>query len=132
MKEPIWVPRLAVEAMHFDQLREHGGLPGLRDENALEAALARPQQKFAYAERIDLAGLAAAYSFGLARSHAFRDGNKRIAFLTAAVFLELNGQEVTASETDVVTAMVSLAEGSLTEPRMAKWWREHMKPRRSA
>ncbi len=79
MGEPRWVERLIVEAVHLDQLREHGGLPGLRDENTLEAALARPRHKWAYGST-DLATLAAAYGYGLVTSHPYRDGNKRTAF----------------------------------------------------
>ena len=127
MREPVWVPRLAVDAMHLDQLREHGGLPGIRDENALESALARPRHKYAYDSGTDLAALAAAYGFGIARSHPFRDGNKRIAFLTMVVFLELNGHGFEAEESDVVTAMVALAQGTLTEAGLAKWLRAHTK-----
>src|SRR5436309_4901048 len=100
MREPRWVPRLVLEAVHVDQLREHGGLPGLRDENALESALARPRQKWAYDEDADLALLAAAYGFGIASNHPYRDGNKRVAFLAMAVFLGLNGYEIEATETE--------------------------------
>lgn len=121
MREPSWVPRLVVDAVHLDQLREHGGLPGVRDENALEAALARPRQKWAPAT--DLAALAAAYAFGLANAHPFNDGNKRIAFLTAVVFLGLNGKDLDAAETDVVQVMVALAGGSLKEQQLAAWLR---------
>ena len=121
MREPRWVPRLVVDAVHLDQLREHGGLPGVRDENALEAALARPRQKWAPAT--DLAALAAAYAFGLANAHPFNDGNKRIAFLTAVVFLGLNGKDLDAAETDVVQVMVALAGGSLKEQQLAAWLR---------
>ena len=121
MREPSWVPRLVVDAVHLDQLREHGGLPGVRDENALEAALARPRQKWAPAT--DLAALAAAYAFGLANAHPFNDGNKRIAFLTAVVFLGLNGKDLDAAETDVVQVMIALAGGSLKELQLAAWLR---------
>jgi death-on-curing protein len=121
VREPSWVPRLVVDAVHLDQLREHGGLPGVRDENALEAALARPGQK--WAPTTDLAALAAAYAFGLANAHPFNDGNKRIAFLTAVVFLGLNGKDLDAAETDVVQVMVVLAGGSLKEQQLAAWLR---------
>ena len=79
MREPRWVPRLVVDSVHVDQLREHGGLPGVRDENALEAALARPRQKWNYEPESDLSVLAAAYAFGVAKAHPFNDGNKRTA-----------------------------------------------------
>lgn len=121
-----WVPRLVVDAAHLDQLREHGGLPGIRDENALEAALARPQQKAHYEPDLDLATLAAAYAFGLAKAHPFTDGNKRTAFLTAVIFLGLNKKDLDATETEVVQVMTALAAGTLTEAAMAKWIRERL------
>lgn len=120
------MPRLVVDAAHLDQLREHGGLPGVRDDNGLEAALARAPQKWHYAPDSDLATLAAAYAFGLAKAHAFNDGNKRTAFLTAVIFLGLNGKDLDATETEVVQAMTALAAGSLTEPAMATWIRERL------
>jgi death-on-curing protein len=126
MKEPRWVPRLVVEATHLDQLREHGGLPGIRDENGLEAALARPRQKWHYEPDTDLASLAAAYAFGLAKAHAFNDGNKRMSFLAAVIFLGLNGKDLDATEAEVVQAMTALAAGSLTEPALATWIRARL------
>lgn len=123
MREPRWVPRLVVDAVHVDQLREHGGLPGLRDENALEAALARPRQKWHYDSEVDLATLAAAYAFGLSSAHPFNDGNKRIAFLTAVVFLDLNGKDLAAGEAEVVQVMTALAAGTLNEAELATWFR---------
>jgi len=123
-----WVPRLVVDAAHLDQLREHGGLPGVRDESALEAALARPQQKGHYEPASDLATLAAAYAFGIARAHPFNDGNKRIAFLTAVIFLGLNGTDLNASEAEVVQVMTALAAGSLSEVEMAEWMRVRLEP----
>jgi death-on-curing protein len=126
MREPRWVTRLVVDAVHFDQLHEHGGLPGVRDENALEAALARPRQKWHYDTDIDLATLAAAYAFGLATAHAFNDGNKRIAFLTAVIFLDLNGKDLAADEADVVQVMTTLAAGSLSETHLATWIRKRL------
>ena len=123
--------RIVVDAIHLDQVREHGGLAGLRDENALEAALARPRQKWHYEPRSDLATLAAAYAFGLSRSHPFRDGNKRVAFIVMVVFLELNGRHFQADEAGVVQAMVTLAEGSLSEKDLASWiWKNSTKPKR--
>ncbi len=121
--EPRWVDRLVVEAVQFDLIREHGGMPGLRDEHALEAALARPLQRRAYHADADLAELAAAYGHGLATGHPFHDGNKRIAFVTMAVFLELNGAELEADEAEVVTVMLGLAAGETTEEQLAAWVR---------
>lgn len=126
MKEPRWVPRVVVDAAHLDQLREHGGLPGVRDENGLEAALARARQKWHYEPDADLASLAAAYAFGLAKAHAFSDGNKRTAFLTAVIFLGLNGKDLDATEPEVVQVMIALAAGSLPEADLATWIRERL------
>ena len=126
--EPCWVDRLVVEAVQFDLVREHGGMPGLRDENALEAALARPRQRRAYRPDADLAEMAAAYGHGLATGHPFHDGNKRIAFVTMAVFLELNGVELVADEAAVVTAMVAVAAGELSEEQLAAWVRTSSAP----
>jgi death on curing protein len=130
MREPRWVPRLVLDAIHLDQLREHGGLPGVRDEAALESALARPRQKWAYEAAADLVLLAAAYGFGLARNHPYRDGNKRVAFLAMATFLGLNGFDIEAPEPEVVTVMVGVAAGHLTEHQLAEWLRSHLVPLR--
>lgn len=126
MATPRWVPRLALDATHLDQLREHGGLPGIRDKTALEAALARAQQKHHYQPESDLATLAAAYAFGLAKAHPFNDGNRRAAFLAAMIFLGLNGKDLDATEAQVVQVMTALAAGSLTEAAMATWMRERL------
>ena len=123
---PRWVGRLVVEAVHIDQIREHGGLPGLRDEGALESALARPRQRLVHEPSADLAELAAACGFGLARSHPFVDGNKRIAFLAMAVFLGLNGKAIQCPEAEVVTAILALAAGKLSEDELADWLRPRM------
>jgi len=126
-REPRWLARTVVDAMHADQLREHGGLPGVRDENALESALARPRQKWFYAKERDLAALAAAYGFGLASSHPYRDGNKRIALLAIATFLGINGYDLDATDADVVTIMVAMAAGRCSEAELTRWIRDHMK-----
>lgn len=128
MREPRWVPRIVVDSIHVDQLREHGGLAGVRDENALEAALARARQQWSYEPTSDLASLGAAYSFDLARAHPFSDGNKRTAFLTMMTFLGLNGKELSATEVDVVQMMVALADGAVTEAMLADWVRVRLVP----
>ena len=120
------MPRVVVDATHLDQLRAHGGLPGVRDENALESALARPRQKWHYEPDTDLATLAAAYAFGLTKAHAFNDGNKRSTFLTAVIFLGLNGKDLESSEAEVVQVMVALAEGSMKEPQLIEWLRPRL------
>lgn len=118
--------RVVVDAIHLDQIREHGGLPGLRDEGLLESALARPRHKWTYKKRPDLASLAAAYGFGIVKNHPYRDGNKRVAFLTMVVFLGLNGFDLVAAETDVVTTMVTAAAGGCSEAALAKWIRSNI------
>lgn len=107
-------------------LRAHGGLRGLRDEVGLESALARPRQQFAYDTTTDVAALAAAYGFGIARNHPFNDGNKRVAFVVMGVFLGLNGSAIEAPETEVVSIMLDLAAGALTEEELADWLRSRI------
>jgi len=119
--EPRWIDRVVVDAIHLDQIREHGGLAGIRDESALEAALARPRQKRHYEPNTSIPALAAAYGFGLSRAHPYRDGNKRVSFVVMVVFLELNGWRFTATEEEVVAAMVALAAGTLDEAALADW-----------
>lgn len=126
--EPRWLPRVVVDAIHTEQLREHGGLPGVRDENALESALARPQQKWHYSTGADTATLAAAYGFGLVKNHPYRDGNKRIGFLAIATFLGVNGYDFSATDAEVVTHMLALADGRVSEEALADWIRTHRTP----
>ncbi|MCP9931172.1 type II toxin-antitoxin system death-on-curing family toxin [Cyanobium sp. AMD-g] len=130
MAEPRWLPRLVIEAVHLDQLREHGGLRGLRDEHALEAALARPRQRWNFEPESDLATLAAAYAFGLVKAHAFHDGNKRTAFLAAVIFLGLNGVDLVAEEEAVVQVMLALAAGECSERALETWLRSHLQAHR--
>jgi death on curing protein len=122
-REPHWLDRMVIDAIHDEQIREHGGLAGVRDENALESALARPRQKWQYDAKADIAALAAAYGFGLARNHPYRDGNKRIAFLALYTFLGVNGWDFNATEADVVTEIVALAAGHVSEDELAAWIR---------
>jgi death-on-curing protein len=122
--------RVVVDAIHTEQLREHGGLPGIRDETALESALARAQQKWNYAERADVALLAAAYGFGLVKNHPYRDGNKRIGFLALVTFLGVNGYDLEAGDTDVISEMLALADGRVSEDELADWIRRHSIKRR--
>jgi death-on-curing protein len=126
MTEPVWLTRSVVEALHADQIREHGGKPGVRDVALLKSALARPQRTWEYDKDADLAALAAEYGFGLAKSHPFADGNKRIAFVATNVFLLINGYEIDAPEPEVVNAMVRLADGRLTRSRFAQWIRKYL------
>jgi death-on-curing protein len=117
-----------LDVLHDDQLREHGGALGVRDDGLLESALARPRRKWAYVEAPDLATLAAAYAFGLAKNHGYVDGNKRVAFMAAYVFLGLNGTDLEADERDVVTTIERLAAGRLSEAAVAEWIRTHLRP----
>lgn len=128
--EPTWLTRIVVDAIHHDQLREHGGLPGIRDENVLESALARPQQKWHYADTTDIPMLAAAYAFGLVKNHPYRDGNKRIGFLAMVTFLGINGHGLAATDAEVVTEIVALADGGVSEEALAGWIRQHCTKRR--
>jgi death-on-curing protein len=114
-----------VDAIHNDQVREHGGLPGIRDENALESALARAQQKWHCTDCIDIRALAAAYAFGFVKNHPYLDGNKRIGFLAMATFLGLNGFDLEATDVEVIAEMLALAEGTVSEEALAAWIRRH-------
>ena len=115
-----------LDAIHQAQIREHGGAPGVRDEGALESALARPRQKFGYGAKLDWGTLAAAYAFGLAKNHGFVDGNKRVAFMAAYVFLGLNGYDLEVSEPEVAATIEAVAAGRVTEARLATWFRAHL------
>jgi death on curing protein len=124
----IWIGRAVVLAAHDEQLAEHGGPSGIRDDNMLESALARAQNLAAYGEP-DIADLAAAYAFGIARNHPFVDGNKRTAFVALVLFLALNGQSLNAPHTTCVFTMLRLASGELSEANLALWIRKHLAPR---
>jgi death on curing protein len=126
--EPIWLTRVVLDAIHIDQIREHGGLFGVRDENALESALHRPRHTWLYDRTADLATLAAAYAFGLAMNHPYYDGNKRVALLAMLAFLAINGHDIEASDDEVLTTMLALAGGRLAESDLAVWIRAHVGP----
>ncbi len=126
MAEPHWLTRVAVDVLHHDQLVEHGGLPGIRDENILESALARPSQRWHYEGTKDLAILAAVYGHGLTTGHPYADGNKRIGFLAMAIFLDLNGLELEVESPDVVRVVRQLAAGDLSEQKLGEWLRDHL------
>src|ERR1022692_3988018 len=120
MKEPQWLLPETVLALQERLLAEFGGLRGLRDAGLLDSALARPQQLFAYGKP-SISELAAAYAYGLVRNHPFLDGNKRIGFATAVVFLEINNQHFVASEADSVLKTLALASNELDESGYAGW-----------
>jgi death-on-curing protein len=126
MKEPLWVNREDCTAIHELMLAEHGGLAGIRDEGLLESALSKPRNLFAYgspklATLATLATLAAGYAAGIVHNHPFLDGNKRTGFMVAAVFLEVNGCVLTATEESVVQNTLALAAGKLKEADYAAW-----------
>jgi death-on-curing protein len=123
--EPIWVNPAAVLRFHGDSLMEFGGSPGIRDQGAIELALARPRNLFAYGQP-DLCALAAAYTAGVCQNHGFVDGNKRTASLTGFTFLYENGYTIIAEQAEVVAAMLALADHTLDEAGYAAWLREHI------
>ncbi|MEO0613885.1 MAG: type II toxin-antitoxin system death-on-curing family toxin [Pseudomonadota bacterium] len=120
MSDFIWLQRDIVLALYTEQIAEHGGTEGPRDEGLLDGALARPQNLFAYSA-ISIFDLAAAYGFGIAQNHPFVDGNKRTCFLAAATFLYLNGYEVETTQIDVVETILDLAGGKIAEADFARW-----------
>jgi death-on-curing protein len=132
MTEPLWLLRAWVDALHFQQLNRFGGLFGVRDEGAIESALARPRNQWEYAGERDIAALAAAYGYGLTRSHGYSDGNKRVGFMAMSVFLDLNGWSLEAEEAEVVVVMLGVAAGEMPETEFAAWVRCHLQPTESA
>ena len=118
-----WLSRQAIEIIHQEQLSEHGGLPGLKDENALEAALARPLHKAAYGED-DIFVLAAAYMYGIVRNHPFSDGNKRTGFLAAYVFLLIHGHSIQAEQAEIIEFVLSVAAGEIDEEGITRFLRD--------
>jgi len=126
-RAPVWVRPDVVTAIHQRQLAEHGGAEGVRDAGLLASALDRPRNLLAYGDPApDLARLAAAYGFGVARDHPFVDGNKRTALVVMLVFLKLNGVEVAALAQESYEAIMSLAAGNLDEEALADWLRDHL------
>jgi death-on-curing protein len=123
--EWVWVALDVAQAAHREQLVEHGGGEGVRDGGLLESAMVPPQQLAHYGEP-DVAALAAAYAFGIARNHPFVDGNKRTAAVVSETFLVLNGQDLLATDAELVVAFLALAAGELVEDELADWFREHL------
>lgn len=120
MIEPHWLSVRIIEDIHEEQLVIFGGPEGIRDPGALESALARPVNRWHYGSR-DLAELAAAYGFGIARNHPFIDGNKRTAFAALLVFLRLNEQTFTPSQADATAITLELAAGEIDEEGLTRW-----------
>jgi death-on-curing protein len=124
VREPLWLSKEFILALHERLIAEFGGLAGIRDEGLLESALGKPVNLFAYSEP-EIFDLAAACAFGIVRNHPFLDGNKRTGFAAAAVFLETNGCRLTASEVEATAGTLALAEGTLSEEGYAGWLTEH-------
>ena len=122
-----WIKESSVLAIHDEQIAEHGGLAGIRDMPLLLSALGRPQNLAAYGNP-DIADLAASFAIGIARNRAFLDGNKRAAWVVAETFLLKNGYELVASDRDGVTTMLAVADGTMSEPELALWFRTYIRP----
>ena len=120
-----WINRAVLIAVHDMQLAEHGGGAGLRDNNLLESAMAKPQNLAVYGTP-DAATLAAAYGYGISRNHAFVDGNKRTGLVAAELFLGLNGWQLLVTDSDCVLTMLAVASGDITEEEFAAWIRTHI------
>ncbi len=123
-----WIDKAALLALHDESLAEHGGATGMRDEGLLDSALARPLNLAAYGEPT-LADLAACYGVGVAKNHAFVDGNKRAAFLAVGLFLAINGHRLMATQADATLTMLAVAAGEVDEAQFAEWIRQHAVPR---
>ena len=120
MKPPVWVLKETLLALHEQLLAEFGGSAGIRDEGLLDSALARPENLFAYG-RPNVFDLAASYGFGLVKNHAFIDGNKRMGFAVAVMFLEMNGFRFAAAEADATVRTLALSAGAMKEAEYAAW-----------
>ncbi len=129
MTEPRWVAKQAIVLLHAEALAEHGGAEGIRDEAALESALARPLNRFAYGETTDISTLAAVYAVGISGNHPFVDGNKRTAFIAMGLFLALNGVRLSADQVDATRVMLAVAAGQLGEDELAEWVHRQSRPR---
>jgi death on curing protein len=126
--EPVWLDRILLEVVHTDQILEHGGSLGIRDEGLLESALARPIHEWSHDSDTDLAALAAACGFGIAKNHPFIDGNKRAALMAIYTFLAINDVELEAPEPEAVSIVLSVADGSAGEDELATWIRSRLIP----
>ncbi len=124
MNRWLWLSEAVIIAVHDAQLATHGGGTGVRDQNLLQSALARPENSAAYVDP-DASDLAAAYGYGISRNHAFIDGNKRTGFVAAEMFLMLNGYQLTADDASSAITMLAVAAGEITETEFASWIRRH-------
>jgi death on curing protein len=128
MSDWRWINRQVLLLLHDESLAEHGGASGLRDEGLFDSALARPLNLALYGEP-DVASLAASYGLGLAKNHAFVDGNKRAAFLAVGLFLGLNGYRLDTTQADATLTVLAVAAGEMDEPEFAQWIRTRIKLR---
>ncbi len=124
--EPHWISKKALLLLHEESLSAFGGARGLRDEGLLDSALARPRNAFAYHAASSVAELAAVYGYGIAKNHAFVDGNKRAAFLSVGLFLAINGYRLKADRVDAIQIMLAVAAGELDERGLSVWIRSNM------
>jgi death-on-curing protein len=127
--EPKWISKKAILLLHEETLAEFGGARGLRDEGLLDSALARPQNADAYNSGSTFAELAASYGFGIAKNHAFVDGNKRAAFMSIGLFLTINGYRLAADQADAINTMFCVAIGHIDEAGLASWIAIHIEAR---
>jgi len=127
MTEPIWINLRVIKAFHDRQINEHGGLPGLRDEGLLLSALSRSENAFHYSDpKPDMAALAAAYGFGLAKNHPFNDANKRTALIAMRLFLRINGYDIAASPEDKYKTIIRVAASDTSEGELTQWIRKNL------
>jgi death on curing protein len=127
-KVPIWVEKAVVLAIHEEQLAEHGGRRGIRDEAGVDSALSRPVNLSLYETNLDLCDLAAAYAAGLGQRQSFIDGNKRVSSVVTELFLNLNGFGLIATDAEIVSAWKSLAANKMSQEEMAAWIRTRIEP----
>jgi death-on-curing protein len=127
-QEPRWIARKALLYLHEESLSTFGGIRGLRDEGLLDSALARPQNTYAYRPESTIADLAASYCFGIAKNHAFLDGNKRAAFLAIGIFLSINGYRFRANQVDAIRTILAVASGECDEAALSVWIAQNAEP----
>ena len=128
-REPRWIDKRALLLLHEESLTAFGGARGMRDEGLLDSALDRARNQYLYEKGVDLAALAAAYGFGIAKNHPFVDGNKRAAFLGLGLFLAINGKRLRAEQVDSIRTILALAAGDIDEKQLAEWIRANMSGR---
>ena len=126
MTEPVWIPIATLHLLHDRQLELFGGLRGVRDEGAIESALARPVNAWTYGQAADLEALAATYLCALARQQGYLDGNKRSALAAMLVFLKINGRRLEAPGAELYAIVISAATNEIDIDQVAAWVRAHV------